>query len=156
MVYEAFLLFAVIFMSALLFDVLTSSRHALTLRHARMAWVFFAIGLYFCYFWTRGGQTLAMKTWRIQLLKKDGGPVDGKTAALRYLGAWMWFFPALVVDAVFHLQRWPSVLAIAIGFVVWACLVYLDQERHFMHDKLAGTRLVLLPKPNAVESQAEA
>ncbi len=152
MVYEAFLLFAVIFASALLFDVLTSSRHALTLRHARMAWVFFAIGLYFCYFWTRGGQTLAMKTWRIQLTKKDGTPLDGKTAVFRYIAAWMWFMPALAIDAIFHLKQWPSVAAIGIGFVLWAGFVWLDQERQFMHDKIAGTRLNLLPKLTSAEN----
>lgn len=147
MMYESFLLFGVIFISALLFDVLTSSKHALTLRHARMAWIFFAIGVYFYYFWTKGGQTLAMKTWRLQLTKKDGSPIDRKTAVIRYFGAWMWFMPALALNAALSLKKWPSIIAILLGFCAWALLVYLDADRQFAHDRMAGTRLNELPKP---------
>ncbi len=31
------------------------------------------VGAYLVGFWTRGGQTLAMKTWRIRLESGDGG-----------------------------------------------------------------------------------
>ncbi len=157
MMYESFLLFGVIFISAMLFDVLTSSKHALTLRHARMAWIFLAIGAYFYYFWMRGGQTLAMKTWRIQLSKKDGSPLDRKAAVLRYVGAWMWFIPALALNAAFSLKKWPSIIAILIGFCAWALLVYLDPQRQFAHDRMAGTRLNELPKPlsNAKTTEAD-
>jgi len=30
---------------------------------------------------------------------------------------------------------------------VWALLALLDKDRQFLHDRLAGTRLVQLPKP---------
>jgi hypothetical protein len=47
-------------------------RHALYLRHALEGWLFAILALYFIWFWRHGGQTLAMKTWRIKLVSKDG------------------------------------------------------------------------------------
>ncbi len=44
MVYEAMLLFAVVFVAGYLFDTLTQSRNALMLRHARQAWLFVVVG----------------------------------------------------------------------------------------------------------------
>jgi uncharacterized RDD family membrane protein YckC len=32
-----------------------------------MAHVFFVLGAYFIWYWSHGGQTLAMQTWKIQL-----------------------------------------------------------------------------------------
>jgi uncharacterized RDD family membrane protein YckC len=36
--------------------------------------------------------------------------------------------------------------ALAIGFVAWALTAFFDKDRQFLHDRLAGTRLVSLPK----------
>lgn len=145
MVYESFLLFGVIFVGAFVFDKLTDSRHALHLRHARMAWLFLLIGVYFAYCWLNNGQTLAMKTWRIQLRSQQGSKLSVQQVVLRYLLSWMWFLPALALDAIFGLKLWPSIGVVSLGFVFWASLAWLDKERQFLHDKLAKTRLVLLP-----------
>lgn len=59
MVYEAMLLFGVIFTADMIFDVWTQSRHALTLRHAREAWLFAILGIYFVFFWCR-----VVKLWQ--------------------------------------------------------------------------------------------
>jgi uncharacterized RDD family membrane protein YckC len=40
---------------------------------------------FFVYFWTHGGQTLGMRTWRFKLVREDGGPL-GTRDALRRLG----------------------------------------------------------------------
>ena len=71
MLYESVLLFGVVFLAAYLFDTLSQSRHGLHLRTARQCWLLFIIGLYFCWFWKNGGQTLAMKTWRIRLVHQQ-------------------------------------------------------------------------------------
>lgn len=67
MLYEAMLVFGVVFVAGLLLDTVTQSRHALTLRHTRQFWLFIVLGAYFIYSWMRGGQTLAMQTWHIKL-----------------------------------------------------------------------------------------
>ena len=90
-------------------------------RHLLQAWLAAAVGTYFVFFWTRGGQTLPMKTWRIALVRAaDGGPVHLFQAVHRYLLAVL------------------STLALGTGFA-WA---WVDRDRQFLHDRLAGTVLV--------------
>ena len=78
---------------------------------------------YFVWFWLNGGQTLAMKTWKLRIVNIDGTPVSLKQGWIRYALAW------------------PSVLFFGAG-LIWALF---DRDRQFMHDRLAGTCIVLLP-----------
>jgi uncharacterized RDD family membrane protein YckC len=99
------------------------------------------LGLYFCWMWRRG-QTLAMKTWRIQIQSVHGGPASRQTVVVRYLLCWIWFAPAIVVSALFKLPV-PQVLVLLVGWVcVWAVLARFHPQGQFWHDALAGTRLL--------------
>jgi uncharacterized RDD family membrane protein YckC len=88
------------------------------------AHLFLVLLVYFVWFWSNGGQTLAMKTWRIRLVTHDRRPVRPVQALLRYLLAW---------------------LSLGLGGIgiVWALL---DGDGQFLHDRLAGTRLVHVPR----------
>ena len=88
------------------------------------AWIVLVTAGYFCAFWMRGGQTLPMRTWRLRLECSDGAPVDARRALVRYLLAWV------------------GMLAAGTGFL-WALV---DRDRQFLHDRLAGTRIVRLPR----------
>ncbi len=143
MLYEAMLLFGVVFVAGWLFDTLTQSRHALTLRHARQFWLFLVLGAYFILFWRRSGQTLAMKTWRIRLIVPGLDHIPLKTAALRYALAWMWFLPAMLLVYTFGLKEWASIGVIILGIVAWAWTTRFDKHGQFLHDRLAGTRIVV-------------
>jgi uncharacterized RDD family membrane protein YckC len=145
MLYEALLLFGVVFVADLLFETLAQSRHELSLRHARQVWLFVVAGAYFVFFWCRSGQTLAMKTWRIRLVAPGSVTLPLNKAILRYLLAWMWFLPAIALDYLFELKSWPSLGLIAIGMLAWAATIMLNKERQFLHDQLAGTRLINYP-----------
>ena len=145
MLYEALLLFGVLFVADLLFEALAQSRHALNLRHARQFWLFGVAGAYFVFFWCRSGQTLAMKTWRIRLVAPGSATLPLNKAILRYLLAWMWFLPAMALDYLFELKSWPSLGLIAIGMLAWGATIMLNKERQFLHDQLAGTRLINYP-----------
>ena len=81
--YEGVLLFAVLFFAEYLFASLTQQRHALYLRQVGMAFLFIVLGVYFVWFWTHGGQTLAMKTWRIRVVSRDGQPLTQARALAR-------------------------------------------------------------------------
>jgi hypothetical protein len=37
-------------------------------------------------------------------------------------------------------------IAVAVGIAVWALTAFLDKDRQFLHDKIAGTRLTSLKK----------
>lgn len=148
LMYEAMLLFGVVFVAGLLFDLLTSSRDPMAWRHARQLWLFLAIGAYFITCWRRGGQTLAMKTWRIKLVAPGCAKIPFQKTLLRYLLGWMWFLPATALMFGFGVKDRLAVAGLyAAGMVLWAAAVRLDQGRQFLHDRLAGTRLVLLPPP---------
>lgn len=89
-------------------------------RHVLQAWVVLVVGAYFVGFWTRGGQTLPMKTWHIRLVRRDGQAVGTARAIHRYVIALL------------------GIAALGLGFI-WA---FFDRDRQFLHDRLAGTALV--------------
>jgi uncharacterized RDD family membrane protein YckC len=114
--YEALLLAAVAFFAAWLFFFASGGRDATEgwARHLLQLFILVVFAAYFLWCWLRGGQTLAMKAWRIRLVD-----VTPKKAILRFLLAVL-FFPVTIP---------------------WALV---DKDRQFLHDRLAGTRLVKL------------
>lgn len=154
MVYEAMLLFGVLFISDWLFSTLLQQRHALHLRHAGQIWLFLVIGLYFVWFWTHSGQTLPMKTWRIRLVTNDGKEVKTWRAIGRYLLAWLWILPGLAIAWAIDAKTWMLVLIPAANILLWALTIYLDPQRQFLHDRIAGTRVVNVPPPTTTSASA--
>ena len=111
--------------------------------------LFVVLGLYFVWFWTRSGQTLAMQTWRIRLVTRGGLPVTRLRALCRYLLAWLWFVPSLLALQATGLQgALPAFAAIGAGVLAYAALAWLHPDRQYLHDAVCGTRLVSwLPPP---------
>ncbi|KPF49042.1 hypothetical protein D621_15365 [beta proteobacterium AAP51] len=106
-------------------------------------WVFLVFGAYFVYFWTRGGQTLAMLTWRIRVVTVDGRPLGYGRAAMRYLLGWMWVLPAPLVVHFSGDRGWGLLLvALLTGLVVYMALARLHPDRQTWHDALCKTRLI--------------
>jgi uncharacterized RDD family membrane protein YckC len=143
--YEGMLMFGVVFIAGYLFSTLSQTRNALDNRHALQAFVFLVFGIYFVWLWSKG-QTLAMKTWDIRVVDRNGQAISQARALLRYLLSWLWFLPALAAVAPFKLSG-PESVVIVIGWVlVWAILSRFHPQQQFWHDALAGTRLVSTPK----------
>lgn len=142
--YEGLLLFGVVFITGYLFGSLSQTRNALDNRHPLQALVFVVFGIYFTWFWARG-QTLAMKTWNIRLVDRNGQPVTQQRALLRYLLGWIWFLPPLAAVAAFGLSGRVLVATVLAWVTVWALLSRFHPEQQFWHDALAGTRLVTPP-----------
>jgi uncharacterized RDD family membrane protein YckC len=122
--YDGLLLVPVLFISSYLFLTLTQPLQG-TAAHRPLfqAWICLVLGVYFVYCWTRSGQTLAMKTWRIRVVRQDGGLVEMRRALVRYVIA--------------------LVGTLLVGVTFWWAL--FDRARLFLHDRLAGTRLVYEP-----------
>ncbi|MCA3251108.1 MAG: RDD family protein [Pseudomonadota bacterium] len=141
--YEGVLLFGVVTISGLLYSVLTDQRHALEGAPGMRAFLFAVLGLYFVYFWSRQGQTLAMQTWHIRLLTRDGRVPGWPRALARYLLSWMWFAPALLLLELSGLKGGlATTVIVTVGVLAYAALARLHPERQYWHDAVCGTRLV--------------
>ena len=139
--YEGMLIFGVMFIADYLFSTLTQTRHAMDNRHAQQFFLFVVFGIYFVWFWSHG-QTLAMKTWHIRVTDLKGCALSQQRALWRYILSWLWFLPPLAASWIFNIEVRNS-LFIAAGWILfWALLSRLHPRRQFLHDALAGTRLV--------------
>lgn len=147
MLYESLLVAAVILMAAALFTLVTLNSHSSLAVHGMQFTLFLVTAAYFIHFWTDSGHTLAMKTWRIKLIMPGHANVPARAAALRFLLAWGWFLPALVVCyASGQTGKSQLGIAFAINIAAWAMTALFNRDRQFLHDRIAGTRLILLPK----------
>ncbi len=124
MVYELLLVSAVLFVASLPFLYLVGNAQTGWRHVAFQLYLGGVLFAYFSAFWMRSGQTLAMKTWRIRLASLDGTPISLKQCALRFILAL------------------AGLLLAGAGF--WWAL--FDRDRQFLHDRLAGTRLVRVPR----------
>jgi uncharacterized RDD family membrane protein YckC len=88
-------------------------------------WVLIVVSCYYLWFWTHGGQTLPMKTWRLRLCKQDGSSIGLDRAMLR-----------LVLIAA----GW----GLGGAHFFWALL---DRDKQFLHDRILGTRIESLSSP---------
>lgn len=143
MMYEAVLLFGVIFLTSYLFDTLTQSRSGLMFRHGRQVVLFIAIGAYFVLCWRKQGQTLPMKTWNIRLIDRNGLPPPTSRLILRYILIWpIPLIAAMLVRAASQATGYSStdLLIVAAPFTLFLW-TWLDSDRQFLHDRLLGTRL---------------
>ena len=138
--YEGMLMFGVVFIAGYLFGTLTQTRHALDNRHALQAFLFVIFGIYFVWFWSRG-HTLAMKTWHIRVVDRQGRPVSQPRALARYVLSWLWFLPPLAAYAA-GVPALTTLGLLALWVALWALLSRFHPQRQFWHDALAGTRLV--------------
>jgi len=147
MVYEILLGFAVLFLPFLIFEVASHASHTPTVEHMRQALLFLVLGAYFIHQWSRQGQTLAMKTWRIKVVVPGQSHLSLQAAAVRYLLSWMWVLPALIVDSALGLNRWNALGVLLLGVLAWAATALFDKDGQFLHDRLTGTRLIQLRAP---------
>jgi len=118
--YESLLLGALLWAIGLIFVVVEARVGTGHLRLFFQLYLALIAGAYFVWQWSRSGQTLAMKTWRLRLVTRQGSPVGMGQACARYLIAL------------------AGLLLFGAGFL-WAGL---DSERQFLHDRIAGTRIV--------------
>jgi len=121
LIYEALLLTAVVFLGSLPFVMFVNIADHGIVRMLFQLYLVALTGLYFAWQWRRSGQTLAMKTWHMRLVTRTGAPLAWGQALKRFAFAL------------------PGTLLFGAGFL-WALV---DREGQFLHDRLAGTKIVI-------------
>ena len=131
MIYDGLLLFAILMLVTVPFiavrggeavEPLTDMFYRVTLLGAMYA--------FFVGFWMRGGRTLGMQAWRLQLQMPDGSRPTFGAASIR-------FFAALL--------SWAP---LGLGFL-WSLW---DRDKLAWHDRISGTRIVYYPKGASTNS----
>lgn len=146
--YDAVLLFGVVFMVGIAFAVSVHQTHGLLYRQYLIGVVFVALAIYFGGFWSRQGQTLAGRTWHLQIVQPDGSLPTLMQAVWRYTLAWLWVWPGLGMGFALHqLADLPRSVSLYMGVLAawtlaYALLSRCLPQRQFLHDLLAGTRII--------------
>ena len=125
MFYDSLLLLALLMMLSYPYVWLTGGKPPGTI--VKTLYQLYLLAICFFYYagsWVRSGQTLGLRTWRLKLVTKDGGPITWSLATKRFAYAWI------------------SLLCLGLGFL-W---VMYDKEKLAWHDRWSGTRLVMAPK----------
>jgi len=127
--YDSLLLLALLMVATAMFLPLTGGEAIDPKRDPMLEWVYRAVLLlltvgFYGIFWTRRGQTLGMASWRLRVEREDGGTL-GWGDTLRRLAA--------------AVLSW---LPLGLGWL-W---ILVDPEHRAWHDRLSGTRMVLVEK----------
>ena len=122
MVYDALLLFSILFFATLILLPATGGEALSADNHLYHLYLFICCFFYFGWQWVRGGQTLGMKAWRIRVTDFNGLALTWKLAAIRF---------------VLAVVSW---LTFGAGFL-WT---YFDRDALTFHDRFSGTRLIRL------------
>lgn len=121
--YDCFLLIAILFIVTAIANSLNKGEAIEpgdSLYPLYVMTVFILSYLYFAWFWIHGGQSLGMKTWRIQLQGSENNKISWKTTAIRFVSAlFSWGF-------------------FGIGFL-WALF---DKKNRCWHDLASKTVLI--------------
>jgi uncharacterized RDD family membrane protein YckC len=145
-VYESLLLFGIGLIPGAVgafFAFQTGQHHPLQSPTALRVYALVLYGVYFVWFWSARGQTLAMQTWQIRVVTAGGEPLSQSRALGRYAACCLfWFAPATLAGEWMHLGPAAGLGLIAAGIVVYALLALAEPGRQFWHDRLCGTRLV--------------
>lgn len=119
LIYDTLVVIALCFAGALIFIALVGDATHGTKRYLLQLFLWLAVGSYFVWCWLKGGQTLAMHTWRLKLVRLDNRSLSVQLAMTRYVMASL------------------SLLVFGLGFL-WAII---DRDHLFLHDRLLKTKI---------------
>ena len=130
-----------------------------------LAHIYLVLAFYFTWYWTKSGQTLAMQTWKVQMVGQDGRILTRSQALKRYAFGSLWLIPAAIILFISlrvgnseKMGAYFSIVFFSVTLFLWPLSALLDRKgRQMLPDRWANTRLVQLPRsiPHPVSSSEE-
>jgi uncharacterized RDD family membrane protein YckC len=102
--------------------------------------------LFYCYFWTRKGQTLGMQVWKLRVQTLAGEKPPWRDSILRFAMACTPVLAAVavlvVIDRVIQLNVGIEIAVLVVVPLVSYSFGYADAERRALHERWLNTRVV--------------
>lgn len=119
-----------------------------------LAHIYLVLAFYFVWYWTKSGQTLAMQTWKVQMVNQDGKILNRSQALKRYAFGSLWLIPAAIILFISlrvgnseKMGAYFSIIFFSVTLFLWPLSALLDRKgRQTLPDRWADTRLVQLPR----------
>ncbi len=154
LIYDALLLVAVLFLAMALLLLLMRGESLPPGSPLLSLYLLGVSYLFFGWFWTRAGQTLGMRAWRLRVQQADGRNISWQQAAIRVFSAlpgWIVIFIGIAHAAGISLESHSWLLwvnAVPRGLILLAGIIILvfDQRPGGWRDRLSATRIVQLDK----------
>lgn len=123
-VYDILLLTAILFIAAFV-ALLFSGGEAVSPGNPWYQTYLFTLSfIFYAWFWTRGGQTLGMRAWRLRVESMDGGPINLGQSLLRFMAGMVTMMTGGLA-------------------MLW---MFINKDKRALHDIFSDTRVVVLPK----------
>ncbi len=154
--YDAWLLAAVFMVASAITLPFTHGKPVEPGNPFMTTYIFFIWYGFYAWFWTHGGQTLGMRSWKIKLITNTGEPLSLWHALLRFItGIPAWTLitigcyllisqhPDLEHPVIDALSKLPPGLTLAIGCV----LLIADHWKNSWRNRFSSTQVILAKKP---------
>lgn len=150
--YDGLLILASLFFATLLTLPFTQGEIAAENKIYMSIYLYAVIIIFYGWFWTHGGQTLGMRTWKQKLVSLKGKAVSWQQSFFRVISgtpAWilflisllLWIFPDKT-HATTYLANTPAWLIVLVSFI-W---ILLDNRSENWRDKISGTQIITIEK----------
>ena len=104
--------------------------------------------VFFGWFWTHGGQTLGMRTWKIQIISDEGDDLTWKQAAIRFSLSTIVLLPTIIVITwALNGFAWYYITFALLGAAIGLKWLLMDANGLAWHDKLSACLLYTSPSP---------
>ena len=124
MFYDSLLLFALLMVSALPVVLIAGENSSFFKSPLYTLYLYSISFVFYGWFWTSGGQTLGMRSWKIRVVRNDGQSLGWDSALMRFLLATI------------------SLTLFGLGFL-W---ILFDRDNLAWHDQLSKTRIIFDPE----------
>jgi len=145
----------IIYMISLAFNLNIYSSHRTNLSNTAFqsplykTWLFLIWFSFFAYFWTRAGQTLGLRVWRLKIENYNGGLITIWQALLRFFSAlspwvlalFLYYFAGKETIIEGSNKNW--IFLIGLSSILWSLV---DKDGLTLHDRFSETRIVSIKK----------